>query len=122
MWLGISYHFRRGVASLPESSQDEAKVRESISQILQTRRGERVMQPEFGSDLWAIVFEGMGEETVALGIYEIRRALGLWEKRIRLTSITGREVGENQVEFYIEYVLQGQTTSQTEIFDRSVAQ
>lgn len=120
MWRGISYPFRRGVSNLPEVSEDANKVRESISQILRTRRGERLMQPEFGSDLWSLVFENMGEATIALGVYEINRSLSLWEPRIRLTNVTGREVGENQIEFYIEYILQGSVVSQTELFDRSV--
>jgi len=120
VWRGISYPFRRGVSNLPEVSEDANKVRESISQILRTRRGERLMQPEFGSDLWSLVFENMGEATIALGVYEINRSLSLWEPRIRLTNVTGREVGENQIEFYIEYILQGSVVSQTELFDRSV--
>lgn len=79
------------------------------------------MEPEFGSDLYTLVFESVGDEAIALGIYEIRRAIQAWEPRVRLGNIVGKIVGENQVDFEIEYSVQGLSTSQTETFYRSAA-
>lgn len=80
------------------------------------------MEPEFGSDLQSLVFESVGDEAIALGIYEIRRAIKTWEPRVRLGNIVGKQVGENQLDFEIEYTVQGLSASQTETFFRSASQ
>ena len=64
-------------------SEYEADIAEAIKIILTTRRGERIMRPEFGSRLHEYVFE-----VDSLGVrsrieHEAEEALNLWEPRIK---------------------------------------
>jgi len=45
------------VAGITEAADSRALIRASIQRILSTARGERVMQPEFGSDLRKLLFD-----------------------------------------------------------------
>ena len=57
-------------------------IEESIVQILSTQFYERVMLPEFGSDIDAQIFDPNEVETHALIRYEIVEALTKYEPRI----------------------------------------
>jgi phage baseplate assembly protein W len=63
-------------------------IQESIRIILLTRKGERVMNPEFGCGIHDFWFGQM--ETTRIGMLEkeIRDSLTLWEPRIRDVEIT----------------------------------
>jgi phage baseplate assembly protein W len=56
--IGIKFPFSRGVDGIPQKAVDIEAKRSEIIQILKTRKGERVMRPTFGSNLWSIVFSG----------------------------------------------------------------
>ncbi len=89
-FTGISFPFRvgnRGVVMTSTTIQDVSHIKESISQILLTGLGERVHQPEFGSDLASYVFFPVDEGMYGLIDYEIRRALEKWEPRIIINNI-----------------------------------
>jgi phage baseplate assembly protein W len=70
------------------TSLDHAHIHESILQILGTRPGERLMNPEFGSRLKDLVFEP--NDFVFKGL--IRRyvidAIERWETRVYVTDVT----------------------------------
>ena len=67
--------------------QDEAAVRQSILMILSTRRGERVMRPEYGCDIHELVFAPCDGTTAGLAIHLIRQALTRWEPRAKLIKV-----------------------------------
>ena len=60
----------------------EEDVRQAILIILRTNPGERVMRPDFGAGLDALVFEPIGATTMALVKHRVEQALILWEPRI----------------------------------------
>jgi uncharacterized protein len=64
------------------------KVRESILLVLGTRRGERVMRPDFGAGLEDFLFEPVGATTAALVRHRVETALVTWEPRIDVGSVT----------------------------------
>lgn len=68
-------------------SEGELNVRESISIILRTRPGERLMRPDFGCGLDRYLFEPNTISTLRLIQEEIKRALLRWEPRIALNDI-----------------------------------
>ena len=84
-FLGTGWRFPvsvdRQTGSIRSASQEE-DIAQSIRIILSTRKGERVMLPEFGCDLYKYVFSNMQTDEIA----EIRRcvkeALRKWETRI----------------------------------------
>jgi phage baseplate assembly protein W len=57
-------------------------IRESIRIILETAPGERVMRPDFGSGLRALVFEPISATLEALVRHRVEEALVTWEPRI----------------------------------------
>jgi len=58
-------------------------IRQSIRLILETTLGERVMNPEFGSEVQRFVFAPINPQTMADLGRAVHRALMLWERRIR---------------------------------------
>ena len=60
----------------------EADIREAILIILRTNPGERIMRPDFGAGLDALVFEPINTATIALARHRVEQALVLFEPRI----------------------------------------
>ena len=87
IFRGLSHPFRRGSQEFPVSANDDALIKESILQILLTRKGDRVMRPDFGSNVLQFVFEpneaGLGD----LLYQEIHSALSRWEPRIEVLDV-----------------------------------
>lgn len=69
-----------------DKSIKQVDVKESIKQaiyiILNTQKGERIMNPEFGSRIKEYVFEPQNVATHELLRHEIIRSLLRWESRI----------------------------------------
>jgi phage baseplate assembly protein W len=69
----------KGTVALAEYEED---IRQAIRIILDTDPGERVMQPDFGAGLRALLFEPINTHTMALARHRVEQALILWEPRI----------------------------------------
>ena len=97
----------------PMQSSDLDRINESIMQILETRPGERLMRPDFGSKVKDLVFEQNDAVLKGLLRFHIVDAVKRWEKRIMVTGIAFDEAPE-KVDRHIllvriEYrVIQGQ--------------
>lgn len=65
----------------------EEDIRESLRILLSTIPGERLMRPEFGCGLNALMFEQMNESTVTALKDAIDRAVLFYEPRIILDGI-----------------------------------
>jgi phage baseplate assembly protein W len=65
----------------------EQLIEESIRIILGTNRGERVMRPDFGSQLKRLVFAPNNTATAGLAIHYVQQALTKWEPRIKLLQV-----------------------------------
>lgn len=64
-----------------------AAVRQAILLLLSTRPGERVMRPDYGCDLYRLVFSPNDDTTAGLAIHYVRRALDRWEPRIDVLQL-----------------------------------
>ncbi len=85
----LEFHRRSGGARISTAtSADHAHIHESIHQILATRLGERLMNPEFGCRLMDLVFEPDGHVLRGLIRHYVIDALDRWEKRIVVTDVT----------------------------------
>lgn len=88
--------FGRGVAFPPHldvtgqwaTSVGAQNVRESIQIMLLTRRGERLMYPQYGSSLRTFLFAPNNPATRKSIEQEISRVLQVWEPRVTLDSIS----------------------------------
>jgi uncharacterized protein len=65
----------------------EEDIRQVIRIILDTDPGERVMRPDFGAGLRALVFEPINTHTLALARHRVEQALVLWEPRIDSVTV-----------------------------------
>ncbi len=63
------------------------RIHQSIGIILGTARGERVMNPTFGSRLHELTFAPLNVSTYELASFFAREALELWEKRILVQKV-----------------------------------
>jgi phage baseplate assembly protein W len=82
--VSSGYEIRR--TRIAEAAEDE-KVRQAISLVLGTARGERVMRPDFGCGLHDLVFALNDAATVARVADTVREALLRWEPRIDLLDV-----------------------------------
>ncbi len=68
-------------------SRYEDDIRQAIRIILGTIPGERVMRPDFGAGLRAILFEPINQTTIALVQHRVLEALVAWEPRIDSVTV-----------------------------------
>lgn len=66
----------------------EEDIRQAVWIILGTVPGERVMRPDFGAGLRALVFEPLNTTTMALVRHRVEQALVTWEPRIDRIEVT----------------------------------
>lgn len=87
-YKGVAYPFQQGDYSIPAPVYDNELVKQSLTQILTTNRGERVMRPNFGCNLQQYVFENNNDLLGQLLRSEISSAIGKWEPRAALDSVS----------------------------------
>jgi phage baseplate assembly protein W len=63
------------------------EIDQAIQIILSTAPGQRVMRPTFGCRLHELVFAPNDSQTGAQARRYVEEALGMWEPRIRVTSV-----------------------------------
>jgi hypothetical protein len=113
-FLGVGWAFpvapdAAGEAALAAYEED---VREAIEIILGTNPGERVMRPDFGAGLQALVFEPIGATTAALVRHRVEEALVRWEPRIDVLDVRVRADGTllNRLLVEIDYQVRSTNT------------
>ncbi|GHF00186.1 baseplate protein [Streptomyces griseoluteus] len=84
---GLAFPVRLGPAGLVESA-GLRKIRESITIILGTQYGERVMRPDFGCNLARLMFAPNNASTASLARYYVEEGLTRWEPRIELVEVS----------------------------------
>ena len=89
-FLGTGWAYPIGVAPGGDIklSADEEDIRQAITIILGTTPGERVMRPDFGAGLHALVFEPINQTTMALAKHHVEQALIRWEPRIDSVNVS----------------------------------
>jgi uncharacterized protein len=88
-FLGVGWAFPLRLAADGSAATlaYEEDVREAILIILGTRRGERVMRPDFGAGLEEFVFEPVSTTTRETLKRRIEEALIDWEPRIDVVAV-----------------------------------
>lgn len=77
--------------------QDVEILASSVKMLLTTSKGERVMQPEYGTNLRLILFELETTGIESLVQQEIVDALTKWEPRVSIQFLTVEKTGEREV-------------------------
>lgn len=85
----------------------EEDIQQAIKLILLTQQGERVMRPEFGSQLQTYAFRELNATTLSQVEEEIRDALVLYEQRITEIEVRAipAEALSGRLDIHISYVV-----------------
>lgn len=87
-------------------SQYEEDIRESLNILLSTERGERVMRPDYGTNVRDLLFEPLDVSTATLVGEEIKKAILLNEPRVFVDSVDAiQEELNGYIEVKIEYTI-----------------
>ncbi|MEX0929998.1 MAG: GPW/gp25 family protein [Balneolales bacterium] len=75
-------------------SEQEIDIRESLEILISTTRGERVMRPDYGTNLQGNIFDAMRTSSAARISEDIRRSILFHEPRVVLEEVSYREKRE----------------------------
>lgn len=67
--------------------ENVAAVMGSIDNILRTRKGERVMLAEFGSNLGSMVFENMDDTLMKFIAHDVKESIESWDDRVYVEQV-----------------------------------
>lgn len=108
--------FKKNLEKSPVSSdltvwKDEDAVKESIKNLILTDRGERLMQPNLGGNINAMLFENITPATILVIQNSVRTTIELYEPRAEVIDVTATSnIDDNTVRvniaFYITNVQQ----------------
>jgi phage baseplate assembly protein W len=114
--ISIYSDFKKNLEISPVSSdltvnKDEDAVKESIRNLILTDRGERLMQPNIGGHINAMLFENITPATLKLIEDRVRSTIELHEPRAELQDVVvSSNIDDNVVSvkivFYIRNVQQ----------------
>ncbi len=81
----------------------------SLHNIFTWRPGERILNPEFGSRLYTLLYEGITPETEERIAAEIRSCISEWEPRVQIIEIrdisTIEETEDNTIHLEIVFII-----------------
>lgn len=109
-FLGVGWKFPVSVDETTgriKTVSYEDDIKEAIKIIMLTRKGERMMMPEFGCGIQDYVFEVMDMAQIARMEQEILRAIIMWEPRIidPAVHVTVDKNHEGRLNINISYVV-----------------
>ncbi len=97
--------FSRGENSVKMVDEEE-DIRQSLVILLSTIKGERVMQPDYGSNMEELLFEPLTVSFAKKISDQIERAILFYEPRIKTDDISFNQDNENGlVEIRIDYTI-----------------
>src|SRR5690349_2372949 len=92
-------------------SSDQTEIEEAIAIIIGTSPGERRMRPAFGCRIHELVFASNNAETLGLARRFVLEALGMWEPRIDVESISvtadAAEADRGRLNIELTYSIRG---------------
>lgn len=101
--LGKTGYFEQSFTALQQ-------VKSNLVSLLLTKKGERVFQPELGSDLYSLLFTQMDDEYDANVQSAIQRAVAQWLPFVNLTRIdVSRDTDRNLTTVKIDFSLSSNT-------------
>lgn len=76
------------------------QIKSNLNVLLRTKKGERRMNPEFGSELWSILFENYTDEIDGIIKDAISSDIKMWMPYINIKTIV---VNVNNIEYKNKY-------------------
>lgn len=104
-----------------KGSSYEDDIAESIKIILMTKKGERMMRPDFGCNIYKYMFDILDVTTIRQIELEIEEAIRKWEYRIDELSVhvekSMEDSGVLKIEVFYSTLTNPQTVRQEYIYD-----
>lgn len=95
--IGITIPIQGGNSGYFNQSYDTlTQVKMNIINLLNTRTGERRMQPTFGSRLWNLVFEQNTEDLAGIAENVVREDIGSWIPNVTVIDVTAKVLKSDQ--------------------------
>ena len=79
-----------------EMVEEKDSVRQAIFMLLSTIPGERVMRPDYGCDLYKLIFAPNDYTTAGLAIHYVKQAVERWERRVEVLFLDAYNDRQNQ--------------------------
>lgn len=107
-----------GTSFLSPVRYDLDLARQDLLNHFNTRKGERIMMPEFGSIVWDMLFEPLDDKSINLIENDVRSIIGN-DPRWTLQSVTVTE-GPNalNIEVIVTYNPSGETVTMPLTYDK----
>ncbi|TPN86212.1 GPW/gp25 family protein [Aquimarina algicola] len=80
-----TFHNEEGIGV--EMTSNEKDIQQSLGILLNTKLGERIMNPRYGCDLYSYLFESISNSRVHLIIEMIKTAILRYESRIKIIKV-----------------------------------
>ncbi len=92
-----------------------AQASENLKNLILTKKGERVMQPEFGCDIWELLFEPISEDVISTQIESsILSAVEIWLPYINVDKIIfdydENDIDSNKINVEVKFSLKSNPT------------
>lgn len=119
---GVTFPIQRGNGGYFEqtfTAFEQAKA--NLLNLLQTQKGERVMQPQFGSGLHDLLFEQMDDEEFELALQEtITQSVNYWLPYVNIeeieVDISDQMKDRNMANLKIKFSIDNEITTDTITF------
>lgn len=116
--IGITLPIQRGNSGyFTQSYKTEDQIRSNLKNLILTRRGERLMHPTFGTNLYNILFENITDQIETQIEQEIEAAIAEWMQYISINEIVinRNETNRDKNIFSVDmsFFIEGQQNLQT---------
>lgn len=103
--------FSRGTLSV-EMVSDDTDIRQSLWVLFSTSLGERVMLPEYGTQIWQMVFRAINTTLLTQLADMVSQAILYWEPRIDVVdiSVTPDANQDGRVLIMVDYIIRRTNT------------
>lgn len=86
-YIGVTLPIRNGNTGMFEQSTSTfQQIRSNFKNLILTRKGERLMQPEFGTDLHRILFENITSDTLDNARLSVVESVNRWMPFLELVD------------------------------------
>lgn len=84
---------------------DHLAVRQALLLLLSHIPGERVLRPDYGCELYRLVFMPNDATTAGLAIHYVRKAVERWEPRVQLLQVDANANAQDaaRLDIFLQY-------------------
>jgi phage baseplate assembly protein W len=106
-FIGVTLPLERGnTGYFAQSTSVFQQVKSNFKNLMLTRKGDRLMQPEFGTDIHSLLFNQITEDTLDNLKLSINSAVERWMPFLEVVEISTQTPADNdynKVSIYVKY-------------------